>query len=84
MKPNPFVVTFDDDADGGPDHFIYLLRDFSVALYKDGDPLVVGQVLTSAEGTISLATWDEEDSSFSGPTVTYDLWDGSFDELRYL
>lgn len=73
----PFVVTIDAEADGGPDHFVYILRDYQVELLSNGLPVAQGKVMPSFADSITI-------ENEYGETATFDLWNGSFDEIRYL
>lgn len=79
----PFVMTFDPEADGGPDHFVWMLNDFVVELLSNGLLLTKGLVLPSDEGTITIQPTDDMGEEWGDP-MTYSLWNGSFDEIRYL
>lgn len=44
VKANPFVITFHDDADGGPEHVLHLLVGYGVKLRKNGKIVCEGMV----------------------------------------
>jgi hypothetical protein len=88
FRPNPFVITFDDGADGGPDHFVWLLKEYRVQLWKEGECVAEGTVAESEDDTITLLRPDDERFFPRWPLCeerwAFNLYDGSFDEIRYL
>lgn len=85
VRANPFVITFDDDADGGPAHFVYLLKGFAARLKKNGVVVaegLVGEIDPFGE-KVPVRLWNEKDRDYNGPTVIVDIWT-DIDEINYL
>lgn len=50
IKANPYVITFDDKADGGPEHLLHLLVEYGVRLYRAG--------VLVCEGMVKRVDWE--------------------------
>lgn len=55
VKPNPYIVSFDDGADGGPDHILYLLKGYSVRIKNKGEMVCEGVVIESDNDVVTIA-----------------------------
>ncbi len=82
VKPNPFVLTFDDEADGGPKHLLSLLTEFYLSFRKDGKVVASGQLNEVLTHTVLVQEWNADDSAFTG-TIHALLIDTDFDEVVY-
>jgi hypothetical protein len=92
MRANPFVITFDDDADGGPEHLLSLLEGYGVRLVKDGEIVAEGILGKQRYGnTTAFLTLH----AFEGETFfpfyphaekvwEFPIYGEVFDEIRYL
>lgn len=47
VKPNPYIITFSDDADGGPAHVAYLLKEFNVRFKLRGEVVAEGEIVNT-------------------------------------
>lgn len=85
MKANPYVVTFHDDADGGPTHLLYLLREYSVCLLRGGERIVEGMIVDTDEyeGTVTVHEYNPISGMSDGPKHTLNVYQ-DFDEVMYL
>lgn len=88
VTPMPFVITFDTEADGGPQHFLHLLVGYCVRLRKKGTTLVDGLVIREFDSDkttyLVLRSWDDGTKDYDGPEIAFDVWNGTFDEVMYL
>jgi hypothetical protein len=73
----PFIISFDEGADGGPEHFVEFLYEYGVTLKKDGKVIYEG-VITSkpdGEGNFFMKPFEE--------IKQFNLYT-DFDEIVYL
>ena len=84
FKPNPFVLTIHDEADGGPVHILSLFIDYCVSIRKNGVTLTDAIVLDVTVDEIIVRTWNEKAQDYTGPIAAYNIWSGIFDEVMYL
>lgn len=79
-----FRLTFHRDADGGPQHLLWLLRGYNVILKKDGVAIAEGTISDNdyTDKYIELLAYNEATGLNDGP-ITRVLWD-TFDEVMYL
>ena len=84
FKPNPFVLTFDDEADGGPTHILHLLVGYCVRLRKDGVALADILVTGVDDEFVAGRPWSEKTADYDGPITFYNVWNKTFDEVMYL
>jgi len=82
MKPNPYVLTFADGADGGPEHLLSLLTEFCLSFLKDGKVVASGQLNEVLQHTVLVQEWNADDGAFTG-TIHALLIDSDFDEVQY-
>ena len=82
MKPNPYVLTFDDNADRGPEHLLSLLTEFYLTFRKDGKVVASGQLNEVIDSVAVVQEWSDTDGAFTGVTHYIDI-DGDFDEVIY-
>jgi hypothetical protein len=85
VKPNPFIITFDAEADGGPAHLLYLLKDFVCAFYKDGTIVAQGAIteVNHDDETVIVSGWNPISGLHDGQTIKLNIY-SDFDEVRYL
>jgi hypothetical protein len=85
VKPNPFIITFDDEADGGPAHLLYLLKDFVCAFHKGRKIVAEGAVIdvNHQDETVIVAEWNPISGLHDGQRISLNIY-GDFDEVRYL
>lgn len=76
-----YRITFHRDADGGPQHLLYLLRGYGVVLKKDGVAVAEGTISDTDEA-IQLHAYNEATGMNDGP-ITRVAWE-DFDEVMYL
>jgi hypothetical protein len=80
MKANPYVLTFDDDADGGPSHVLWLLRGLTVEFLAGGTVVVVGEISdTSLDGDEVIVVPVD---GYGSELRTLNIY-SDFDEVRY-
>ena len=84
VKPNPFVITFDREADGGPHHLLSLLVEYNVQLYKRGRLLAEGAIGEVGPEFIVIYEFNEQSGLFDGAGRIFCWFDGTFDEVRYM
>lgn len=84
FKPNPFVVTIHDEADGGPVHILSLFTGYCVSIRKNGTTITDALVLGVDDDKITITPWNEASREYDGPITSYNIWDGTFDEVMYL
>jgi hypothetical protein len=82
MRANPYVLTFDDDADGGPEHVLWRLLGFVCSFRKDGETIATGSIEIVDNDKVTVAQWNEESGLHDGEMVTLDIF-GDFDEVVY-
>jgi hypothetical protein len=84
VAPDAYRITFHRDADGGPQHLLYLLRGYNVVLKKDGVALAEGMISDNdyTDEFVELHAYNEASGLNDGP-VTRLAWD-AFDEVMYL
>lgn len=85
VKPNPFVITFDDGADGGPAHLLYLLKDFVCTFSKKRKIVAEGAIVDvdHQHETVLIAEWNPVSGLHDGQRISLNIF-GDFDEVRYL
>ena len=44
VRPNPYIISFSDEADGGPEHFVYLMKEYRVRFKKKGELVSEGEI----------------------------------------
>lgn len=81
-NPNPYFITFHADADGGPEHLLWLLREYVVEFRKKGRPVGSGMITEVKDGKVSILPWDN-DGKYAEEPVTLDIF-SDFDEVVYL
>lgn len=45
VKPNPYIITFSDDADGGPEHVAHLFKEFNVKFKLRNEVVAEGEIV---------------------------------------
>lgn len=82
---DPYKITFHQDADGGPTHFLNLLVGYCVRLRKD-DETLFDLLVESAddEGGITGRKFCDCCHEYCGERVTLNTFNGDFDEVMYL
>lgn len=85
MRANPYVITFHDEADGGPSHLLYLLREYTVCFMRDGIPIVEGMIAETDdhEGTVTVHEYNPTSGLHDGPKHTLNIYK-DFDEVMFL
>ena len=87
MKANPYVITFSDEADGGPTHVLSLLLEYGVDLYKNGNLIVSGMIVSVDEfnNTVGISQFvkDDEGREFLSSDISvFNIYE-DFDEVMY-
>lgn len=79
-----YRITFHREADGGPQHLLWLLRGYNVVLKKDGVAIAEGTISDNddTDEFIELLAYNEATGLNDGP-ITRVFWD-TFDEVMYL
>ena len=87
-----YRLTFAVDADGGPAHVLYLLKEYVVDFRKDGqpiDPTVEAWLVHDVDvnnDLVIVIPWEDATSTggdgFTGPTRTFNI-STDFDEVVY-
>lgn len=79
-----YRLTFHRDADGGPQHLLWLLRGYNVILKKDGVAIAEGTISDSldTDEAIEVHAYNEATGLNDGP-ITRIAWE-DFDEVMYL
>lgn len=81
---SPFDITIHPEADGGPEHLLYLLRDFVVDFRKQGRSVVTGAISKVDNDTVTVLTWNEAEQLHNGTPMTLNIFGNDFDEVMYL
>ena len=84
VKPNPYIISFDDGADGGPDHLLYLLKGCSVRIKNKGEIVCEGMVVESDSGIVTIAEFCDccGQTNYDKPKLLSIF--GDFTEVVYL
>ncbi len=84
MKANPYVLTFDDGADGGPEHVLWVLKGFYCKFMKNGQLVFEGVINEVNDGEVLVEIPLDERPDLSGPDRRrlLDIFE-DFDEVRY-
>jgi hypothetical protein len=83
MKPNPYVLTFSDDADGGPAHVLWSLREFVVEFRKNDQHVAIGAIKDVEDDVVTISCWNHLSNLHDGPDRSLNIYT-DFDEVRYL
>lgn len=76
VTPDPYIITFDKEADGGPIHLLHLLQDYCLRFQKNGEIV--------AEGRLTSVDYDNHTIRIE-PIVKCTVLDiAEFDEVIYL
>lgn len=78
-----YRLVFDEGADGGPTHVLWLLRGYMVTLRKNDVVVASGTVVDSDENdwTVTVQTYTDVHRCENGPVVTVPV--DSFDTVVY-
>jgi hypothetical protein len=86
MRANPYVLTFDDGADGGPEHLLWVLTGFYCKFMKQGELVFEGVIkeVESSLGEVLVEIPIDERPDLSGPDRRrlLDIYE-DFDEVIY-
>lgn len=85
MKPNPYNLTFHDEADGGPLYLLYLLREHNIRFRKDGKDIAEGTIVevNEANNTVTVREYGSDIGIYDGAEHTLNVYE-DFDEAMYL
>lgn len=84
MDANPFSVTIHEDADGGPEHILWLLRSYVFSFRKRGANVVVGKIENVVNNKITVVKWNDMTQEYDGDQVVMSVFGDEFDEVMYL
>lgn len=87
MKANPYVITFSEGADGGPAHLLSLLIEYGVDLYKNGQLVISGMIVSVDEmndkvGISQFVKDNEGMERLSNDVIFFNIYN-DFDEVQY-
>jgi len=83
VTTKPYTLMFDKEADGGPAHILYLLREYNLSFYMNGQLIVSGIVVDADDNqyTVTVQTYTDELWSNKGEIVEVGI--DSFDTVVY-
>ena len=82
-NPNPYLITFHDDADGGPAHLLWMLKGFVCQFSKNGKEIVTGEIRDVSDETVTIGTYNEDTGLHDKSEVILNTFE-DFTEVMYL
>lgn len=84
VKPDPYIISFHVDADGGPQHLLHMLKGYGVSLKKDGKVVGEGIVTEVNDDIVTIAQFCDccNQTNYDKPK-DFDMLN-DFNEVMYL
>lgn len=79
----PYTLTFDREADGGPAHILWLLKEYNLSFYMNGKLVLAGTVIDADDNdyTVTVQTYTDEAWTSEGDVKTIGI--DAFDTVVY-